>query len=420
MKVVIINKSDQTGGAAVVSRRLMLALRAEGVDARMLVCEKLTASPFVELAASPQRIHASFLTERLKIYAANGFDRSTLFKMDTCSDGLPLWRHRLVKEADVICLGWINQGMLSFSGLCRLIDSGKPIVWTMHDMWNMTGICHHAGHCRHFEDHCGNCPLLGRKASATDLSSSVWRKKHDIYAAGAISFVAVSRWLREKAMQSSLLSGQEVCVIPNPFSVLVDVSRSDKNDGKMCILMGAARLDDTVKGLPLLVEATKILASRNPDLASRLELLTFGGVKDPQALKDFGIRHRHLGHIGNARNLAETYAGADLVVSSSLYESWGATLAEGQAYGCVPVSFDRGGQGDIIDDGLTGVLVPFDDNPDKAAAALAEGIVRGVELASDPAVKVRMRRSVEEKFGFSSVANRYMELFNTLIERRQK
>lgn len=37
MRVVIISRSDQTGGAAVVSHRLMLALRAEGVDARMLV-----------------------------------------------------------------------------------------------------------------------------------------------------------------------------------------------------------------------------------------------------------------------------------------------------------------------------------------------------------------------------------------------
>ena len=44
-KILIINKSDSTGGAAVVSRRLMEALRAEGADARMLVVEKLTDSP---------------------------------------------------------------------------------------------------------------------------------------------------------------------------------------------------------------------------------------------------------------------------------------------------------------------------------------------------------------------------------------
>lgn len=49
MKIVIVNKSDSTGGAAVVSFRLMMALRSIGADARMLVAEKLTDSPYVEV-----------------------------------------------------------------------------------------------------------------------------------------------------------------------------------------------------------------------------------------------------------------------------------------------------------------------------------------------------------------------------------
>ncbi len=92
-KILIINKSDSTGGAAVVSRRLMEALRAEGADARMLVVEKLTDSPFVEVAAPPEKEMIPFLAERLKIFLANGLSRKTLFKIDTASDGLPLWEH---------------------------------------------------------------------------------------------------------------------------------------------------------------------------------------------------------------------------------------------------------------------------------------------------------------------------------------
>lgn len=419
MRVVIISRSDQTGGAAVVSHRLMLALRAEGVDARMLVCEKVTDNPFVELAASPRRIRSAFLSERLKVFIANGFDRSTLFKIDTCSDGVPLWKHRLVQEADVICLGWVNQGMLSFEGICSLIDTGKPLVWTMHDMWNMTGICHHAGDCGRFGGRCGECPLLGEKASPTDLSAAVWQKKHDLYNLGAIRFVAVSNWLKSKAQQSSLLSDQDVDVIPNPFNAAAAEPHSRQKDGKTCLLMGAARLDDPVKGLPVLAEATRILAKENPELAEKLELLTFGGVKNLASFDGFGIRHRHLGKIDNAEDLAGAYAVADLVVSSSLYESWGATLAEGQAYGCVPVSFDRGGQCDIIDDGHTGILVHFDEDPHKAAESLARGIIRGIGLASDAKVRDRMRRSVEERFGYESVAGRYIGLFNSLLAKRK-
>ena len=43
MKLVIINKSDSRGGAAVVSFRLMKELRKKGVEASMLVAEKLTS-----------------------------------------------------------------------------------------------------------------------------------------------------------------------------------------------------------------------------------------------------------------------------------------------------------------------------------------------------------------------------------------
>lgn len=117
MKVVLINKSDSTGGAAVVSKRLVEALRGINIDARMLVVEKLSDAPYVALAASPKRAAIPFLAERLKIFCSNGFSRAELFKADTASDGLPLCRHPWVREADVVVLGWMNQGMLSLKGI---------------------------------------------------------------------------------------------------------------------------------------------------------------------------------------------------------------------------------------------------------------------------------------------------------------
>ena len=47
MKVVLVNHSDSLGGASVVTYRLMEALIAQGVDARMLVVKKSTGSPYV-------------------------------------------------------------------------------------------------------------------------------------------------------------------------------------------------------------------------------------------------------------------------------------------------------------------------------------------------------------------------------------
>lgn len=431
MKVVIVNKSDSTGGAAVVSFRLMEALRAEGIDARMLVAEKLTDSPHVALAASGPALKRSFLTERLGIFMANGFNRKTLFQIDTAADGVNVAAHPWVKEADVICLNWVNQGLLSFRGLRRLAALGKPIVWTMHDMWNMTGICHHAGTCRRFFRECGECPLLGDRAGEHDLSNAVWRKKKSLYAlvrpgldGNAFSFVAVSRWLASRAADSSLLGGMpgggephpSVTVIPNAFPFPDTLPERRSHEG-IRLLFGAARLDDPVKGIGILAEATHILRERYPELAAKMELVTFGGVKDPSSLTHFAIPGRHLGMIRGARKVREIYADCDIVVSPSLYETLPGTLVEGQAYGCIPVSFDRGGQRDIVDDGVTGFMAEFSEEPGKSALHLAEALVRAAQAhINDAEIRERMFSTARSRFGARAVASRYIDLFRKLLK----
>ncbi len=420
MNIVIINKSDSTGGAAVVSRRLMEALRRAGVDARMLVAEKHLDSPFVELAASRSLLRKSFLAERLKIFMANGMDRETLFKIDTASDGVPLWRNCYVREADIICLNWVNQGLLSLDGLQQILRLGKPVVWTMHDMWNFTGICHHAGQCTRFRDHCGLCPLLGQKAAPDDLSARTWKNKSKVYAEArpGIAFVAVSNWLASRARESSLLRDADLSIIPNAFPFPESHPSPRHPDGKFRIAFGAARLDDPVKGLPILVKATQVLADRFPDIAARSELVAFGSVKDPDALSGFGIPFRHLGQLHGHDAVRKVYEDCDAVVSSSLYETLPGTLVEGQAYGCIPVSFDRGGQSDIVSHLSTGYIARWDDNPDIAAANLAEGLAWAA--GCDPKEIVpRMDRSAREAFAEDIVANRYISLFERLLADRK-
>lgn len=422
MKVVIINKSDTTGGAAVVSTRLLLALRNLGVDASMIVAEKLTDYPFVHTAAPAACIRIPFLAERLKIYIANGFERDTLFKIDTASDGVPLWRHPLVREADVICLNWVNQGLLSLSGLRRLLALGKPVVWTMHDMWNLTGICHHAGACRHWTDVCGDCPLLGGKANPRDLSFRIHKKKSGIYqlalrlsreSGTRLHFVAVSNWLASLARESSLLREMPLSVIPNAFPVPETMPESRPHD-KFRILMGAARLDDPVKGLPILVEATKILKDRYPEESKGIELVTFGNVRNPDALNDVALNHCHLGVISGEENLRRLYSTSDAVVSTSLYETLPGTLVEGLVYGCIPVSFSRGGQKDIVDHLSTGYLAEWSDDLPTAAARIAEGIIWATRR--DPeAIRARMYAEARARFDAPVVASRYLALFRSLL-----
>ncbi len=421
-KFLIVNKSDSTGGAAVVSRRLMEALRESGAEARMLVAEKLTDSPYVRLIAPKWRIRTAFLLDRVRIAFANGFDRKTLFKLDAAAAGIDISGDPWVEEADVILINWINQGVLSLRGIEKLLGRGKRVVWTMHDMWNFTGLCHHAGECRHYmkdskqKGECGDCPLLGKRASANDFSKKINEKKARLYRSGKIQFVAVSNWLADRARESHLLSGQSVSVIPNPIKISNFTLPNDPNypnyPKDLKFVFGAARLDDPIKDFPMLIASLRELKRIAPEIAERVTLHLFGGIKDSELLNELPVAYEYHGVIRDPEKIAQLYLQSDIVISTSRRETLPGTLIEGQAYGSWPIAFRAGGQPDIITHGETGWLV--DAEPEDAkAAAMAEGIAASVAILESgrrDEIRRRMRASVIEKFSPEAVANRYMNL----------
>ena len=120
MKIVIINHSDTLGGASVVSRRLMHALRSLGHDAWMLVTHRASDDPHVVTAAPKWRSRLSFIAEHARIFLNNGHNREDLFKASIATDGLQLATHPLVRNADAVILNWVNQGMLSLYEIGRI------------------------------------------------------------------------------------------------------------------------------------------------------------------------------------------------------------------------------------------------------------------------------------------------------------
>lgn len=409
MNVVIINHSDTRGGASIVSLRLLKALRAEGIDAHMLVVHKATDNPAVVKVGPGWRVKAAFLAEHLRIFAANGFNRDDLFKISIATDGLPLHRHPLVRRADAVLLNWVNQGMLSLDEIAHIAADGKKMIWTMHDMWNMTGICHYAGecHCERFlaEPGCGECPLIHRMPRAADLSRRVWERKKELYARVPLQFVGISGWQVANCRSSSLMRDARIAVIPNAFPVeeFSDVPTTTRAElglpeGKKIILLGAARLDVPVKGLPLAIEAL------NKVEATNAVAVFFGDLRNPAAFDGLKFPHIHYGPVTDPHTLRELYAHASVLLSSALYETLPTTLIEGQAAGCIPVSFDSSGQTDIIEHLVTGYLARSFDTDD-----LAAGISYALTGPVDPQT---LRRRVAEKYSSRAVARQYIDLIN--------
>lgn len=173
MRVLIINTSERIGGAAIAANRLMEALKGQGIKAKMLVRDKQTDQVTVVPLKKSWRHIWQFVWERVVIWKANHFKKHNLFAVDIANMGTDITSLPEFQQADVIHLHWINQGMLSLKDIQKIIDSGKPIVWTMHDMWPITGICHHAQDCTKYQTQCHTCPLL-YKGHKHDLSYRVF------------------------------------------------------------------------------------------------------------------------------------------------------------------------------------------------------------------------------------------------------
>lgn len=412
MKIVLVSNSDLTGGAAVVTTRLMHALRDRGIDASMLVINKQSNDPDIHLVGTRLGRKARFMAERAFIFASNGFNRADLFKVSVANFGYDLSRHRLVRESDAVILAWINQGMMSLKGIRRLTATGKRVLWIMHDMWCLTGSCHHALDCRGYLDRCGNCRYYRHGTVANDLSRRGWEQKRRLYASAPnLTMVAVSNWLAGCARHSSLLAGADLRVIHNVFPD-ADFYTTPKglklpegiDLGKRLIVMGAARLDDPIKGFDLAIDALNTLASLDHATAAQCQAVFFGDLRYPEALNNLKFSHVHIGRISDPAVLHELYASADVVLSTSRFETLPGTIIEGMAAGCTPVTTGNGGQRDIVTDGVDGFIT--ESTPDSVARGL-------IAALSHPADRRQQHETIKSKFGAEAVTQAIIDAATT-------
>jgi glycosyltransferase involved in cell wall biosynthesis len=290
------------------------------------------------------------------------------------------------------------------------------VVWTLHDMWPLTAICHHAYECDRYQDGCGQCPFL-RHPGKNDLSARIFKKKEKLVSAGAgaLSFVAVSEWLAEKARSSALIGHLPIRVIPNVLSLQqftivdrIDARTAVDADVHYVIAFGAARIDDPIKGFSYLAEALRLLVDSGRFRAEDIRLLLFGRVKDAGVFNQLPVPYTYLGYVDDVYRLSQVYSASNATVSSSLYETFGQTLIEAMACGSIPVSFDGSGQTDIISHQKNGYLAHR-----LSAESLAEGIAWAL---THPLPPQELRRCVIRRYSESVVARQYMNLYNQIMK----
>ncbi len=192
--------------------------------------------------------------------------------------------------------------------------------------------------------------------------------------------------------------------------------------GRITRQKGVTHLVDAIRYMP--PETQIVLCAGAPDTP---EIATELREKVERARRD----HPHIVWIEKMVTRKETiqlYSHARVFCCPSVYEPFGIINLEAMACRAPVVASATGGIKEVVVDGETGYLVPFDQDPvtsfpsdaGKFARDLGERVTR---LFNDPE-KCRKfgdagRKRVEETFSWTAIAHQTVELYQSLIDRRK-
>ena len=408
MKVLILSTSDRCGGAAIAANRLCMALRKNGVEATMLVRDKSTDNP----AVARLRVGRwAFRWERLRILLANGLSLKNLFLTDLACAGGSVTDTEAFRQADVVHLHWVNQGYLSLGELGKILRSGKRIVWTLHDQWPTTGVCHYSASCDHYLTGCDKCPQM-----RGTMAARVFRRKQRVYAQAPITFVGCSQWIARLASQSPLVRGHRVACVPNPLPQKVFAPMNQQSARMVhnlpldmrLILFSAFKITDERKGFRYLAEALQMIQ----DTPIPVALVVVGQHAErlvsllPPAVGEWGGVFT-IPYVSDERLMASLYAAADVFVTPSLQDNLPNTIAEAMSVGTPCVGFAVGGIPEMIDHQVNGYVARYCDAQDLAA---------GIEYCLTKDMRAEAAQKAAQTYNESRVAQQYLDIYRQAPE----
>jgi starch synthase len=183
------------------------------------------------------------------------------------------------------------------------------------------------------------------------------------------------------------------------------------------------------KGLPYLLRAIErlspevqvVLCAGAPDTPEILEEVA-GGVRELQKTRS-GIVW--IDKLLDQRSLSVVLTSATVFVCPSVYEPLGIVNLEAMACGLPVVGTATGGIPEVVDDGVTGVLVPIDQiqdgtgtpvDPEQFVADLAAALT---EVLSDPERAKAMGRAgrvrAEQQFSWAQIAVETERIYRSLL-----
>jgi glycosyltransferase involved in cell wall biosynthesis len=422
MRVLHVSTFPRQGGAGIAASRLTSGLRKLGVDAwlgglsfpgdcrEFEIPVTFGRSPTERMWRNVRHLQLKEITRRNDTLATG---REILWPDRSC------YGHALARASvgfDLLHLHWVAN-FLDYGYNLPKMAARVPIVWTLHDMNPFTGGCSYATDCKRFQHGCGLCPLLESEV-LNDESNRIFRRKRRAFnqLLGRLHLVAPSRWIAEEAGKSPLCGDFPVEVIRNGLDTAVfkpmnrDAIKSHiglRTGDPVCLCV-AADLQDSRKGVRLLLDALPRVVSRFPNL----QVVVVGG--NAEAIAGVARDVTAIQPKGEEPEMAEIYNCADLLVIPSLIDNLPNVIAESLSCGVPVVGFKAGGIPEMIGGNGTGVLAT-----EVSGEALAAAMMHMLEMPREKMEENRneARRAALLHYDIAQTARQHCAFYAGVLSR---
>ena len=235
---------------------------------------------------------------------------------------------------------------------------------------------------------------------------------------GAGRVIAVSHAVAESLRRNSVIESSKITVVHNGIDTdrfALAAAAAHRGGGDLPIMVGAVGHLAPIKGHDLFVRAAALIAARRRGV----RFVVIGEDKSPQ----MGYR-RYLENLvaelgltgivslpGWQDDMATVLSSLSLFVSAARSEPFGLAIVEAMAAGLPVVATASEGASEIIDDGITGKLVPADD-PETLAKAITD-------LLDDPLERSRLARNAvlaaRERYSLARMASETERVYREVL-----
>jgi glycosyltransferase involved in cell wall biosynthesis len=229
---------------------------------------------------------------------------------------------------------------------------------------------------------------------------TVPRRSRRLAVRKAARVFSVSDYTARELARESGLQMERVRILPNALSPGLDEveqAPAEREGGPLELLSVARLVESEAKGVDTVLAVLPGLVERFPDLRYRIVGAGSGKPVLIELARELGLEDRVVFEEGiSDDDLVDRYRRCSVFVLPSGQEGFGIVFLEAMRFGKPCIGGNAGGTPEVIDEGTTGLLVPYADH-----GALASSLER---LLADAELRRRMgeagRRRVRERFTY--------------------